>query len=129
MFFSPCIDGKESIESIISQARFFIIWGASAKKIFWVCVAVKFIPQKSNIDTKKLPFSKGVTFSKAYHFGALQPLVFRGVFVWKVGENGEKGGSGARRYFVSFDEMTHKDGASVMKIVKFLLCGSSILKS
>ena len=32
-------------------------------------------PQKSNIDTKKLPCLKGpVTFSKAHHFGALQPL-------------------------------------------------------
>ena len=35
-------------------------------------------PQKSNIDTKKLPCLKGpVTFSKAHHFGALH-LSFRG---------------------------------------------------
>ena len=37
----------------------------------------RYTPQKSNMDTKKLPCLKGpVTFSKAHHFGALhQPLV------------------------------------------------------
>ena len=37
-------------------------------------------PQKSNIDTKNCHVLKGpVTFSKAHHFGALQPLVFGSV--------------------------------------------------
>jgi len=36
-------------------------------------------PQKSNIDTKKLPVLKGVTCSKAHHLEyCIQPLVFKG---------------------------------------------------
>ena len=34
-----------------------------------------YTPTKANMDTKQLPCLKGpVTFSKAHHFGALQPL-------------------------------------------------------
>ena len=46
----------------------------------------RYTPQKSNIDTNNCHFLKGpVTFSKAHHFGALQPLVFGSIdFVFEL---------------------------------------------
>ncbi len=57
--------------------QILVLWGSlfgiEAKNYY---IYYLITPQKTNIDTQNWPCLKGpVTFSKAHHFGALQPLV------------------------------------------------------